>query len=82
MPRHLHSIPRMQPTDGVARFAAGTPGVLSLSALDAALFVFEGVDMRVLAGKAQALGELVIARAEAMGLERSRRPMVRRAVGM
>lgn len=58
-----------QPTEGVGRFAAGTPGVLSLSALDAALSVFEGVDMRAVAAKARALGQLVIARTEAMGLE-------------
>lgn len=57
------------PTEGVARFAAGTPGVLSLAALDAALSVFDGVEMRVLADKARALGDLVVARTTAIGLK-------------
>ena len=57
------------PRAGVARFAAGTPGVLSLSALDAALDAFEGYALGDIAAKARALGDLVIARAEAMGLE-------------
>lgn len=54
---------------GVARFAAGTPGVLSLSALDAALDAFEGLALGDIAAKARALGDLVIARVETMGLE-------------
>lgn len=58
-----------KPLDGAARFAAGTPGVLSLATLDAALVAFEGVEMRALAAKTRALGDLVIARAEAMGLQ-------------
>jgi kynureninase len=57
------------PTDGAARFAAGTPGVFSLAALDAALATFDGVDMRAIAAKARRLGDLVIAKAEALGLE-------------
>lgn len=57
------------PRGGVSRFAAGTPGVLSLAALDAALSAFDGVDIAALARKARALGDLVIARAEAMALE-------------
>jgi kynureninase len=56
------------PCVGVARFAAGTPGVLSLSALDAALDAFDGFVLGDIAGKAKALGDLVIARTEAMGL--------------
>ena len=58
---------RAQP--GVGRFAAGTPGVLSLAALDAALDAFRDVRMDEVARKARALGALVIARADAMGLE-------------
>ncbi len=57
------------PKDGVARFAAGTPGVLSLVALDGALDAFDGVELKALAGKARKLGDLIIARATAMGLE-------------
>jgi kynureninase len=55
--------------EGVARFASGTPPVLSLSALDAALDAFEGVDLAWTSAKARALGDLVIARTEAMGLK-------------
>lgn len=55
--------------DGAARFATGTPPVLSLSALDAALDAFDGVDLAHAAAKARALGDLVIARTEALGLE-------------
>lgn len=57
------------PTEGAARFAAGTPGVLSLAVLDASLSAFDGVDMRSLAAKTRALGDLVIARAQALDLE-------------
>lgn len=55
--------------DGAAGFAAGTPPVLSLSALDAALDVSVDLDIRMTAAKARALGDLIIARADAMGLQ-------------
>lgn len=58
-----------RPLEGVGRFAAGTPGVLSLSALDAALSAFDGVAMSDVAAKARALGDLVVARTAALGLE-------------
>lgn len=58
-----------RPLEGVGRFAAGTPGVLSLSALDAALSAFDGVIMSDIAAKARALGDLVAARTAALGLE-------------
>lgn len=57
------------PKEGAARFATGTPPVLSLSALDAALDAFDGVDLAHAAAKARALGDLVIARIAALGLE-------------
>ena len=57
------------PKEGVARFAAGTPGVLSLSALDAAMDVFAGVETSALQRKARQLGDLIVARTAAMGLE-------------
>jgi kynureninase len=57
------------PRLGVARFAAGTPGILSLAALDGALGAFDGVDMYMAAEKAKRLGDLVIARTQALGLE-------------
>ena len=57
------------PREGVARFAAGTPGVLSLSALDAALDAFGGVDLAMIGAKTRALSDLIIARADAMRLK-------------
>lgn len=60
--------PSYAPREGVSRFAAGTPGVLSLSALDAALDAFGEVAPTAIAAKTHALGDLVIARAAAMGL--------------
>lgn len=58
-----------RPAAGVDRFACGTPPVLSLSALDAALDLFEAVDMGAVEAKARALGDLFLARTAAMGLE-------------
>lgn len=57
------------PRAGVSRFAAGTPGVLSLSALDAALDAFDGCALSDVAAKARALGNIVLSRGEAMGLQ-------------
>jgi len=57
-----------EPAGGVARFAAGTPPILSLSALDAALDIFDGLDLLSLERKAQALGDLFLAAGEAAGL--------------
>ncbi|MFN7054045.1 kynureninase [Hyphomonas sp.] len=58
-----------EPRDGAARFASGTPPILSLSALDGALDAFDGVQMSALQAKAEALGTLAIARACALGLD-------------
>jgi kynureninase len=60
--------PAYTPREGVSRFAAGTPGVLSLATLDAALDAFVGIDLASVAAKTGALGNLVIARADAIGL--------------
>lgn len=57
-----------QPRANAARFASGTPGILSLSALAGALEVFEGVDLAELSKKAQALGDLCLSRAHQLGL--------------
>lgn len=48
------------PAAGVQRFAAGTPPILSLVSLDAALDVFGGLDMRLVEKKARALGDLFL----------------------
>ncbi len=57
-----------EPAPGAARFAAGTPPILSLAALDGALDAFDGVDLAAVQAKARALGDLVLARAAALGL--------------
>jgi kynureninase len=54
-----------QPANSVARMTVGTPPVLGLSALDAALDVWDGVDLEVVARKSAALGDLFIAEVEA-----------------
>lgn len=53
------------PAPGVDRWLCGTPPILSLIALDAALEAFEGVDMAVARARAGALGDLFIERVEA-----------------
>jgi len=60
---------KYSPKTGTARFAAGTPGILSLAALDGALGAFDGVNMRMAARKAKRLGDLVVARVMELGLE-------------
>ena len=53
-----------RPDTGIGRMRVGTPPILSLSALDAALDVFEDVDMNVLREKSVSLCELFIAEVE------------------
>jgi kynureninase len=61
-----------RPAAGVDRFLCGTPPILSLAALDAALEVFAGVDMAEVRRKSVALGdlflELVAAECAGLGL--------------
>ncbi len=59
---------RYSPKDNAARFSAGTPPILSLSALSGALNVFDAIEMRIAAAKARALGDLCVARAAQMDL--------------
>ena len=61
--------PDYAPRDGAARFASGTPPILSLASLSGALETFAGVSASSLATKARALGDLVISRADSMGLD-------------
>jgi kynureninase len=53
-----------RPAAGIDGVLAGTPPILSLVALEAALGVFDGVDMRQVRTKAQALTDLFIALVE------------------
>ncbi len=57
------------PAVGVSRFACGTPPILSLSALDAALDVFDGARMAQLETKARTLGDMFLSRVRSAGLE-------------
>lgn len=65
--------PAYRPAPDVRRFQAGTPAILSMSALDAALDVFEGVDMERVREKSMALGQLFLELVESecagLGLE-------------
>jgi kynureninase len=56
------------PAAGVERARIGTPPVLSMRALDAALEVFDDVSMDDLRAKSLALTSLVISRADALGI--------------
>lgn len=61
-----------EPAEGIERARIGTPPVLSMTALDAALDVWDGVDLADVRAKSLALGDLVIARADQLaghGLE-------------
>ncbi len=60
--------PAYEAADGVGRFVAGTPPILSLAALDGALDIFEGLDFSHLHEKAQILGDICIRQAENLGL--------------
>jgi kynureninase len=50
-----------EPAPGIARTVVGTPPMLSLAALDAALDVWEGVSLHAVRAKSVALAELLIA---------------------
>src|SRR5262245_28742860 len=49
-----------RPAAGIARFICGTPGVLSMSALEASLDLLGALDIRDIAHKARMLGQLFI----------------------
>jgi len=54
-----------RPAQGVTRMRVGTPPILGMAALDAALDAFEGIDMRQVAAKSASLTELFVAAVEA-----------------
>lgn len=58
------------PAPGIDRWLCGTPPILSLTALDAALDAFDGVDMARVRARAGALGDLFIERVEARCADR------------
>ncbi|MGJ3233023.1 MAG: kynureninase [Oceanicaulis sp.] len=58
-----------RPAEGIGRFAAGTPPILSMTALHAALSLHDGLDLSALEAKARALGDLFLARIAPLGLD-------------
>ena len=60
--------PTYRPAAGAERARIGTPPVLSMQALDAALDVFDGVSMDDVRAKSLALTGLAITRADALGV--------------
>ncbi|RYE11445.1 MAG: kynureninase [Hyphomicrobiales bacterium] len=50
-----------RPAEGVDALRVGTPPIISMSALDAALDAFDGVDLRAVRAKADALFDLFVA---------------------
>jgi len=60
--------PGYTPAAGVQRFQAGTPQVLSMLALEAALDVFDGVELNLLREKSLALGDYFLALLDESGL--------------
>ncbi len=56
--------PSYRPAAGIDRFLCGTPPVLSLAALDAALAAWRGIDLDVVRHWAEGLGDLFVGLAE------------------
>ena len=61
--------PDYQPADGIDALRVGTPPIISMSALDAALDAFDGVDLQAVRTKADALFDLFTSEVEARCLE-------------
>ena len=57
-----------RPAEGIARMRVGTPPILSMQALDAALDAFEGVDLHAVKAKADRLFEIFTAEIAGLGL--------------
>lgn len=51
---------RYRPAAGMRRFLTGTPGILSMIALEEGLRTFEGVDLAALQAKSEALGDFFL----------------------
>lgn len=58
-----------RPAGGIAALRVGTPAILSMSALDAALDAFDGVDLMQLRRKADSLFELFVGTLDAAGAD-------------
>ncbi len=58
-----------RPAPGMARWRTGTPGILSMTALDTALDLWDGIDMAALAAKSAALFTILADAGAALGLD-------------
>ena len=58
-----------RPAEGMARWLAGTPPVISLAGLEAALALWSGIDMAAVAAKSAALFDILAAAGARAGLE-------------
>ena len=58
-----------QPAEGIARMRVGTPPILSMQALDAALDAFDGVDLAQVKAKADQLFDIFVDAVAGLGLE-------------
>jgi kynureninase len=66
-----------RPAEGIDAMRVGTPPILSMSALDAALDAFAGVDLAAVKAKADALFELFVSQMPALEVLTPRQPAVR-----
>jgi kynureninase len=55
------------PAPGMARFRVGTPSMISFASLEGAMEIWDGIDIRAVRRKSEALSELFIRRVEALG---------------
>lgn len=52
--------PEYEPAPGIARVLCGTPSIVSMASLDAALEVFDGIDMQQVRAKSMRLGQIFL----------------------
>ncbi|MGZ9099355.1 MAG: kynureninase [Brevundimonas sp.] len=80
--RPFDFIDNYEPAAGIGRWLCGTPPILSLTALDAALDAFDGVDMAQARLKAGALGDLFIEQVEMQCAQHGLTPVGPRAASV
>ena len=73
--------PQYIAAEGVQRFVAGTPPILSMAALNGALEVFEGLSLNALEHKTQTLGDMCLEAFERLGLSSTSPPVGTRRGG-
>jgi kynureninase len=70
-----------EPDPGIARWRTSSPSILALSALDGAVDAYDGVAMADVEAKAIKLGDILLERAQALGLEAACPPVGARRGG-